>query len=589
VVIDPERIRDRVPVMTAAKGVPIIQWEKDQAEDAGLVKIDLLGNRSLAVIRDALRAVAASTGRVIDYDTWSPLDDPDTQALLARGETLGVFYVESPAMRQLQRKAGTGDFEHLVIHSSMIRPAANRYIREYLRRLKGGAYEPLHPALAESLAETHGIMCYQEDVTKAAMELAGFDAVDGDGLRKALSQKRPVKPLKAYRARFYEGARARGVEPKVIDEIWEMILSFAGYSFCKPHSASYALVSFKSAYLRAHYPAEFLAAVISNQGGYYATFAYVSEAKRMGLRVLPPDVNASARAWTGRGRTIRTGLMQLRGLRAEALEALLAERERGGPYRSLADLLARTGIDAGDARILVKAGCLDSIAAGRTRPGLLWELLLAERGAAGRGRGGIGRGRARTGPGSALEAGRGPRGEAAPDLFPRVERAVPRVPDYDEDTLLRHEVESLGFLLSRHPLALYERALRGIPVVRGVDLPKHAGERVTALGWWVTAKTVETREEEPMEFVSFEDTTSLYETVFFPRAYARFCHLLTTVHPFLLTGTVEEDYGAVTLSVEGVRRLDAIGVGSRGKRTGARRAGPFPAGRTDGEAGAARR
>ncbi|HEY7727769.1 MAG TPA: DNA polymerase III subunit alpha, partial [Candidatus Eisenbacteria bacterium] len=439
VVLVPDALSDHVPVEIAPKGVPIVQWEKEQVEDYGLVKMDLLGNRSLAVVRDALAAVAASGGPVLDERLWCPVDDPATQALLARGDSMGVFYVESPAMRQLQRKAAVGDFDHLVIHSSMIRPAANRWIHEYLRRLKGGAYEVIHPALRETLDETYGIMCYQEDVTKVAMAMAGFALAQAEGLRKALSQKRPLKPLRAYAAEFRAGALARGATPEQVEQVWEMILSFGGYSFCKPHSASYAMVSFRSAWLRAHFPAEFMAAVISNQGGYYSAFAYVSEARRMGLRVLPPDLNESARAYTGRGREIRVGLMQVKGLSAAALDALLAERERAGPFESLEDLLARVPLHPSDAGRLVQAGCLDSVPGGRTRPELLWALHLA---------------RAAEPAGASLGAG------VSPSLFALEPVEAPSAPAYDRATVLRHEAETLGFLLSAHPLDPYERALR---------------------------------------------------------------------------------------------------------------------------------
>ena len=337
------------------------------------------------------------------------------------GDTIGVFYAESPSMRQLQRKAGKGDFDHLVIHSSMIRPAANSYIQEYVRRLRGGAYDPLHPALRHTLDETYGIMCYQEDITKVSMELAGLSLAEAEGMRKALGQKRPVKPLREYMKDFYAGATARGVEREVIDQVWHMILSFAGYSFCKPHSASYALVSFRSGWLRAHYPAEFMAAVISNQGGYYDTFAW-----RMGLRVLPPDVNASAREYVGRGSDMRIGLMQIKGLHAEAIAAVVQERERAGPYASFEDLTRRVPLHFSDAELLVKAGACDSIARGRTRAELSWNLHLT--------------------PERAREKG-------TLDLFAPEPMRVPRAKSYDEDTMLRHEVETLGFLWSVRPLA----------------------------------------------------------------------------------------------------------------------------------------
>ena len=191
VILAPDRVSRYVPVERSAKGIHIIQWEKDQTEMAGLVKIDLLGNRSLAVIRDTLAAIRKNTGKTIDYASLNPIDDPATLDLLSRGDTMGVFYVESPAMRQLQQRTGRGDFEHLVIHSSIIRPAANRYIQEYIRRLHGAPYQPLHPSLKELLAETYGILVYQEDVVRVAMALAGFNWGEADGLRKVISKKSP--------------------------------------------------------------------------------------------------------------------------------------------------------------------------------------------------------------------------------------------------------------------------------------------------------------------------------------------------------------------------------------------------------------
>jgi error-prone DNA polymerase len=530
VVIVPDRIDNHVPVEPAPKGVRIIQWEKDQAEDAGLVKIDLLGNRSLAVIRDALAAIRESYGVVIEYDRWDPTTDPKAQDLICRGDTVGVFYVESPAMRQLQQKCGRGDFDHLVIHSSIIRPAANKYIREYVRRLRGGAFDPLHPVMGEVLKETYGIMVYQEDVSRIAMAMAGFNAADADYLRKILSKKRVGKKLEDYKGMFYAGASARGVPRDVVDEVWEMILSFSGYSFCKPHSASYALVSYKSAYLRAHYPAEFIAAVLTNQGGYYSPFAYVSEARRMGLQVLLPDVNESRKEYWGRGKAIRVGLMQLKGFREAGLEALL-EARRKRPFGSLEDFLCRVDLDPADVKILIKAGAMDGIACGASRPEMIWKAL-------------------------AWHEARSARRAVSLSLFPEVRPVVtPRVPQYSERTVLEHELETLDFLISRHPLTLYREPLSRLKLVRGSDLKKHVGRRVTTVGWWVSGKVVTTKDEEPMEFISFEDTSALYETTFFPQTYARFCHMLNRSRPYVLTGLVEEDFDAITLTVDSVRLL----------------------------------
>ena len=213
---------------------------------------------------------------------------------------MGVFYVESPAMRPLQKRTARGDFEHLVIHSSMIRPAANRYINEYVDRLKGKEYPPLHPLLAGLFDESKGIMCYQEDVCKAAVALAGFTPAEADGIRKVLSKKDVKARLEAYRRQFFVGAREKGVDEATIGEVWAMIESFSGYSFVKAHSASYAMLSFRSAYLRRHHPAEFMAAVMSNHGGFYSTLAYASESRRMGLGLLPPTLTRASCAAGGR-------------------------------------------------------------------------------------------------------------------------------------------------------------------------------------------------------------------------------------------------------------------------------------------------
>jgi error-prone DNA polymerase len=533
VVIVPGKVEDYVPVEMAPKGVRIIQWEKDQAEDAGLVKIDLLGNRSLAVIRDALRAIEQHRGIRIDYAKWNPLEDPKTQELIARGDTMGVFYVESPAMRLLQRKTRTGDFEHLVIHSSIIRPAANAYIREYVRRLRGGKYEPLHPVLDKIMPDTFGIMVYQEDVSRVAMELAGFDAVEADELRKILSKKHRQKQLEDYREKFYQGALARGVEKETLDKIWDMILSFSGYSFCKPHSASYAQVSYKSAYLRAHFPAEFMAAVISNQGGYYSTFAYISEAKRMGLRILPPDINESEIEYVGCDDWLRVGLMQVKDVKRESLQLIIEERRRHGPYLSLRDFLRRVRIDPSEVRQLIKAGAFDRVEPSLNRPQMIWMVNT----------------RASIAPVKAAST--------ASDLFAdEFDGPVPPpLPEYDERTRLRLELETLGFLISRHPLELYRDRLRRKRTIPARDLEKYVGQRVQVAGWLITRKLAKTKEEELMEFVSFEDTTALYDATFFPDAYNRFCYMLSYTRPYLLTGKVEEEFGVATLTVEKVEFL----------------------------------
>ncbi len=550
VVITPEPVAHYVPVQRAAKGVPIIQWEKDAVEDAGLVKIDLLGNRSLGVIRDALAEVRAAGGG-IDEARWEPEDDCATQEAVAQGRTMGCFYIESPAMRQLQQKTGVGDFDHLVIHSSIIRPAANAFIQAYIRRLHGGRWDPIHPLLADVLSETFGIMVYQEDVSRAAVALAGFTHAEADRLRKVMSKKDREYHLRDFRRRFFDGARGRGIAEATITAVWEMMMSFSGYSFCKPHSASYARVSFQAAYLKVHHPAEFMAAVISNQGGYYTTFAYVSEARRLGLEILPPNVTRSRWCWTGRHRALRVGLQAVKSLSAATAERLLTARGHR-PFRNGMDFLSRVRPDDGEARALIHGGALDALAPRGGRTGLLWTLAAWQR--------------------------HGPRGRPPATLFEdrAAEDTPPCLPAEDPLDRLRREFAVLGFLCDRHPITLYDALRRSRKTVKARDLERRTGRRVRFAGWLVTGKVVHTKQGDPMEFLTFEDETGLIETTFFPAVYRRFCHLLDGGRPYLLAGRVETDWGATTLTVDHLEPLAPLSVfdgvsGPEGLRANAER------------------
>lgn len=535
VVIVPDVLTNYVPVEYAAKEidtgkgvlpVPTIQFEKDGTEDAGLVKIDLLGNRSLAVIRDAIAAVAGHEGVTIDYTTSHPAEDEATKQVFRTGNTMGVFYTESPASRLLCQKSRSDTFDLLVLNTSIIRPASNRYINTYLARLHGAPYEPPHPVLRDVLAETFGVMVYQEDVVNVCVALAGMDVAEADGVRKALTKKRPLKELRGYEEQFRAGAAGRGVDPKVADDVWSMILSFSGYSFCKGHSASYIQVALQSGYLRAHYPAEFIAGVLSNEGGYYAPFAYIAEARRMGLTILPPDVNVSEVRYTGRDRALRIGLMALKGFTAAGLAALVEARTQGGAFDSLDDLRRRAALAPGDLRVLVQGGACDTLAHGMTRPQMMWRVDLPWN------------------RGEVLALDETPIG------------ALPPLAEYDADRQLRDEYAVLGYLASCHPMALVADTTRAIHPVPATALQAHVGQLVTCVGMLTTGKPVHTIKDEPMEFVTFDDGTGLLETVIFPDVYRKVVPLLFGSGPYVMRGRVEESYGAVTLTVTALDRLD---------------------------------
>jgi error-prone DNA polymerase len=219
--------------------------------------------------------------------------------------------------------------------------------------------------------------------------------------------------------------------------------------------------------------------------------------------------------------------MQLKGLRESAIEGIVEARKKG-PFPSVEDFLCRADLDLSDLKILIKAGALDSISGGATRPEMIWKAL-------------------------AWNEARGSRRPVARTLFEDIPAIVPpRTPQYSARTILEHELETLDFLISRHPLSLYRESLSKIRHVKGADIGKYAGRRITTIGWWVTGKLVTTREDEPMEFISFEDTTALYETVFFPETYARFCHMLNRSRPYILTGAVQKEFGVATLVVDSV-------------------------------------
>ena len=550
-VIVPDGLADHVPVEETGNGIRVIAWDKDGAEEAGLVKIDLLGNRSLAVVRDAVANIGENN-LSFDPGHWRPIDDRATVDLLARGDTMGVFYVESPAMRLLQIKTGRGDFEHLVIHSSIIRPAANKYINEYVDRLNGKPWEPLHPLLADLFNESFGIMCYQEDVSKAAIALAGFSSSEADGIRKILSKKDVETRLQEYSKEFFRGARGKGVDEETIKAVWEMICSFSGYSFVKAHSASYAMLSFQSAFLRAHYPAEFMAAVLSNHGGFYSTLAYASESRRMGLSLLPPDVNESEMRCRGRNGTVRFGFCMVSSLNADTAEGILRERGLRGPFASVGDFARRLRFERTDAEALIGSGAFDALATDRPasgggRAGALMTLLsicAAREESPDVSRGlfpadeedeGLRRQTADSRGGSVPEP---PRGQSGP-TSPRKRCEA--------------ELKYLGTTLAIHPLALWPGAF-GQARTRAADLRNNVGRRLRLLGWPITAKPVLTAGEEAMEFVSFEDETAIFETVLFPEAYEKYRHFLFEARPLWVEGTVEYDRGAVTLTIESLSR-----------------------------------
>ncbi len=529
VVITPKPIRYYIPVQEAAKGVNIIQLEKDQAKDFGFVKIDILGNRSLAVVRDALQLLNKNYGIEITYERLNPLNDKKTIDMLAGGDTIGVFYVESPAMRQLQKKARKGDYKHLVIHSSMIRPAANRWINEYIERLRGKPYKPLLPEMKDILTETYGVMCYQEDITKIAIIVADFSISEAEELRKIVSKKNRQKRKIELKDKLYNNLINKNIDIKIIDELWDMIESFSGYSFCKPHSASYALLSFKACYLKAHYPAEFMGAVLKNQGGFYTSLAYISEARRMNLKIIPPDINSSRNEYFGYQDRVYIGFMQIKHLSSNIVKVLIDEREKNGEYIGLMDFIERTDAKLKDTVILIKAGCFRN-SGQYNQPQLLFmaHKRLAEKG-------------------SHFETG------LFADMKPQKAIRPPPMRDITYEQRLKQELEIYDAFISIHPMAYYRNKIREKGIIPAKDLSNHKEQYVKVAGILITSKTVMTKEDELMKFISFEDETAIFETVFFPKIYKKFALMLSYQRPYILRGRVDVEFDTIIFNVRDIR------------------------------------
>ncbi len=561
IVIGKEPLTKYLPLERASKGIVVTQFDMFSVEDVGLVKIDLLCQRSLSVREDTLKEVEKNYGKKPDLEDYPALyGDKKTVDLIRNGRTIGCFYIESPAMRGLLKKLDVNSFEMLTAASSIIRPgvAESGMMHQFIKRHKGE--EPvvyLHPKLEEILGSTYGVMVYQEDVIRVAHELAGMSLAEGDLLRRGMSGKeRSPKAMEEIENKFINSCLENGVERKAATELWRQISSFAGYAFCKAHSASYAQLSFQVAYLKGHYPAEFMAAVLSNQGGFYHPSVYIEEARRMGLAILHPDINRSEYHYTAeylaevpagecnarkrkKRDAIRVGFLQIKNLSRKSVDSILSERRRGC-FTSLKNFLGRVRIGPSEAKILIRSGAFDSFEL--SRPELLWKLETH----------------------LSLKAGRRSEREkvgqkAHCDPFHTItlkeDRIVPRIPEFTLQEKLEAEMELFEFTVSAHPITLYRNKLNGQKFVSSVDVPRYKGRTVRIIGWLDVVKRTITSKGEYMKFVTFEDERGIIEGTLFPASYKRYGHLLSGRGPYIVTGKVEEEAGFYTLTITSLRHL----------------------------------
>lgn len=536
VVITREPLTDVLALQKAGGEEIITQADMGVVEAMGLLKMDLLGLRFLTIIHDTL-AFLRQEGIVLS-EAEIPLDDPEVYQAMGRGDTVGTFQLESGGMRRLLRQYRPEHIHDIVAILALFRPGPinSGMVETYIRRRHG--LEPtvyLHPELEPVLAETYGVILYQEQVMEVARTLAGYTLGQADLLRRAVSKRDP-KALARERSTFVTRAQERGVLAETANSLFDLIQEFGYYGFAKAHSAAYALTAYRTVYLKTHYPVAYHAALLSLNWGVDDRFdRYLAEVRRKGIRLHLPDINRSESMFQPEAQGIRAGLVMVRDLGEKGLHNLLSARKHGGEMTALADLLDRTSRKALTRRAvenLIRAGACDGW--GMTRPQLLFELR-----------------------GLWNRPNRTPAGQYS--LFTAAMLKEAEVPfyleEYPERVCWEMEKELLGHYLTRHPLEMIEEELKGLTWDRVEDLKEMEKERVLLCGLLGGARGHRTRRGERMLFAVLEDLTGIADLVIFPKILVRYGHLLLEKTPLLVWGQTDASDDGITLVVEGMRKV----------------------------------
>ncbi len=534
IVIAPGKINQWTGTERASKGFVITQYDMYGIEDLGLVKIDLLSQRALGVLKDTVRMVVENGGE----EAKPPVDDieticaePATRELLRSGKTMGVFYVESPGMIALLKKLDCDNYDLLVAASSVIRPGVSEsgMMQQFIERVRDPSIATyLHPKMKKLLGETHGVMIYQEDVLKVAHHIAGLPLGRADLLRRAMSGKyRSSDAIKKLQDQFLSGCTKNGVPMSIAKEIWRQIVSFAGYSFCKAHSASFAVLSMQIAYLKRHHPAEFFASVLANHGGFYSQAAYIEEAHRWGIKINLPDINRSEPEHFGKANNIYLGLESISSLKESSIRRIIEDRNASGEFINIGDFIRRIEPNRDEMEAIISCGGMDS--SEQNRPTLLRNFKAGF---------------------ESYKNGPGPLAAEAEDIFSGLEPAK----DWTDEEKYVAERRIMGYSPGTHPLSLMDLPDNG--EIRARFIESYEGHRITMLGWAFSHKKILTRsKKETMEFLSLEDLTGKFEVTLFPRIYKRYATILRGNGPFRVSGRVDNDHGVCTLIADSLENL----------------------------------
>lgn len=525
IVIAEQPLNYHTALQLMPKGVPITRLDMYQAEDLGFYKFDVLSQRGLGHIKDAVELVRHNQGKAVDIHAVERImRDERVRAQLRAAHCMGAFYIESPAMRGLLSKLRCDDYRGLVAASSIIRPgvAGSGMMREYIRRVHHPhGFDYLHPVFETHLGETLGVMVYQEDVMKIVHHFADIPMDECDVLRRIMSGKRAQgDTFERLREKYFRNCRRLGHSDELAHEVWRQVSSFAGYSFCKAHSASYAVESFQSLFLKAYYPLEFITAVINNFGGFYRTEFYFHEARREGATLHPPCVNHSYLLSHLEGSDLYVGFIHVSGLEKQFAQAIAAERQRGGPFASLEQFVARLAVRSAQLELLIRIGAFRFT--GRSKYELQWDKQFVFH------------------PDTAQEMS-GLLFEAETPL-----PELPPLPDHPLDQAF-DELDLLGFPLCPPFELLRDRHLLE-QTITATNLGDYLGRIVTIIGYFVCNKRVRTKHGALMQFGTWEDCYGVhFDTVHFPQILKR--RPLRGPGFYRLTGQVVEEFGFYSLEV----------------------------------------
>ncbi len=546
VVIAKETLTNYLPLYRTSDGVIATQFAKETVEKLGLLKMDLLGLRTLTVIGEAVNLIRETRGTTLDMDAL-PLDDPATYDLLGRGETIGVFQLESSGMRAILRDLRPEAFEDVIALVALYRPGplGSGMVDDFIQR-KHGVKEViyLHPLLQPILKDTYGVILYQEQVMRIASDMAGFTLGEADLLRRAMGKKKP-EIIAGLRSRFVEGAVKKGVNPSVAGQVFDLMEYFAGYGFNKSHSAAYALIAYQTAYLKANYPAEFMAALLTSVKDHTDKVSvYVEECRRLEIDVLPPDVNESRENFTIAGGKIRFGLAAIKNVGLGAVQAIIEAREKGGPFKSLVDFLERVDgrlINKRAMESLIKAGAFGSLGAYRSQLLAVLDqaLEIAHKAQKEKDSGQMSLFGGFDEPGASYEV------------------ALPRMTELPRRELLALEKETMGLYISGHPLSQYRHLLRSVSSANCHEVAEMTAGKQVILGGLLTGlKRITTKKGEPMAFFTLEDLTGRVEVVVFPRVFEQARLLLGPDAAVLVTGTVAANGDEKKILADSITSLD---------------------------------